>query len=161
MANVIQSVGDFTAIFNSPLTLFGGTGLAGGGVGIPLQGFRLDDVFINTAQMLDNAKRVALVDGGTIALTNKIKAGQITINAAHMSNLYQDGDLPLICTMLQGAADSLGALLTISYGFNGMTCTVTFYSVIFVSCPPLILAGNDVPTYPCVFSYATYTTAIG
>lgn len=154
MANIIQSVGDFTATFLTPLGVFGGA--VGAPMAIPLQGFRLDDVFINTAQMIDNSKRVPLVDGGTIALTNRIKAGQVTINAAHISENYLDGDLPLICTMLQGVADSLGGILRITYGFNGQMTSIDFLSVILVSIPPLILAGNDVPTYPCVLSYADF-----
>jgi len=152
MANIIQTVGDFTAVLTHPM--LGGSLTSP--LSVALQGFRLDDVFLNTAQMIDNAKRVPLVDGGTIALTNAIRAGQLTINAAHISQNYLDGDLPLICSMLQSYADSVGGQLRISYGFNGGQASLTFIKVVMVSCPPIILAGNDVPTYPCVLSYADY-----
>jgi hypothetical protein len=147
--NTITTVGDFTAILAHPLIL--------GGVGLPLKGFKLEDMFIVGAQMVANTKRVLLANGDTLALTNAVTAGTLTIQALHISNNILDGDLPLLATQLQGLADNIGGLLTISRGFNGDRSFIVFTDVRLVSCPPITIAVNDSPSYTVVFSYGTYT----
>lgn len=146
--HIIQTVGDFTAILNHPLVA--------GGVSISLKGFKLDDTFVTAAQDMDNSKRIALVDQGTVAITNAMKMGKITFNAVRVSQNFLDGDLILIANLLQSLADNVGGLLRISYGFAGVTESVTFLGIALVSAPPLVLAGNDLPTYPIVFGYSDF-----
>jgi len=151
MAHVIQTVGNFTSIFSHPLILAAAQ--------ITLKGFKLEDTFVSAAQSMDNSKRIPLVDGGTIAITNAVLAGILTINALRVSKTMNiaDGDLPLIATTLQGLADSVGGTLTLSYGFLAATESITFHDVTVVSCPPIILAGNDVPVYPVMLGYSHFT----
>lgn len=148
MAHIIQTVGDFTAILNHPLIAAGAS--------ISMKGFKLDDTFVTTAQGMENSKRIALVDQGTVAITNAMKMGQLTFNAVRVSQNYLDGDVILIGTMLQGMADNIGGLIRITYGFAGLTESITFFGVTLVSVPPLTLAGNDLPIYPVVFGYSDF-----
>lgn len=148
--NVVQTVGDFTLTLIHPLIQ--------AGAAITLQGFLMDQEFLTTQQILDNVKRKVLVGGGTVALTNNVKAGDLTLNCIRISqtgNLL-DGDVVQIASYLQDVADSQGGLLRAVYGFNGANEAINFLSCLLKSGPPLKLAGNDVPVYPIVFSYGTY-----
>jgi hypothetical protein len=148
--NVVQTVGDFTLTLIHPLI--------GAGAAITLQGFLMDQEFLTTQQILDNVKRKVLVGGGTVALTNNVKAGELTLNCVQVSSTGNplDGDVPLIASILQDLADSQGGLLRAVFGFNGGNQAINFLSVLLKSSPPLKLAGNDVPVYPTVFSYGSY-----
>lgn len=146
--NTVQTVGDFTAVLVHPLI--------GGGTGLSLKGFKLDDTFVTTSQDMDNSKKIALVDQGTVTITNAMKMGKLTINAVRVSDDYLEGDLILVAGMLQSIADNIGGVLTLSYGFNGKTEKISFLGVTLVSAPPLHLAGNDLPTYTVVFGYADF-----
>ena len=147
--NSIQSTGNLTVTFVHPQIA--------GGAAITLQGFKLDQTFVDSAQMMDNSKRVALVGGGTAALTNAVKAGDLTFNCIRVSNNITDGDVPLIAQTLQSLGDSQGGVIRITYGFNGEMTATTFLFCTVKSCPPLKAAGNDLPDYAVVFSYATFT----
>lgn len=149
MGHSIQTTGNFTLTLNHPLIA--------GGTTITIQGAKLDQQFIDTAQMMDNTKRVALVGGGTAALTNAVKSGDLTVNCVRISDNMLEGDLPLIASTLQGLGDSQGGVIRATYGFNGGTEGITFLFCTVKSCPPLKLAGNDLPDYPIVFSYADFT----
>lgn len=156
--NTVQTVTNFTASLASTLlpNLDGSSNTAGDAIFVSLKGFKLDTTFLNMVQMMDNSKRVALVGGGTVAITNNVRAGTTTLNAVRTSSDMMKGDAVLIATYLQGMADSVGSLLTFGWGFGGAIETLELYGVTFVSCPPLILAGNDLPDYPIVFSYADF-----
>lgn len=151
--NSVQTVGDFVATFSHPNVL--------GGAQITLKGFKLEDTFISTAQAIDNSKLIPLVDGGTVSLTNPIRAGKLTINALRIQNALNpaSGDMILIASSLleAGVADSQGGTISFSFGFNGVQEKITFNTVTLVSCPPITLAGNDLPVYPVVWNYASFT----
>jgi len=151
--NSIQTVGDFTAVFSHPLIAPNGVP----GAQQVLKGFKLDDTFFTSGQLIENSKLVALVNGDTVTLTNTIKAGRLTINALRVGDTVESGDMIWIASLLQGAADNVGGMITISFGFNGAQETLSFLGVTLVSCPPIILAGNDLPPYPVVWNYGTYT----
>jgi hypothetical protein len=150
--NSVQTVGDFVCTFSHPLVPFGGVL----GAQKALKGFKLDDTFFSSGQLIENSKLVALVNGDTVTLTNAIKAGRLTINALRIGHSMDDGDMPLIATYLQGLADSTGGTISISFGFNGAQELITFHQVTLVSCPPIILAGNDLPPYPVVWNYGSF-----
>jgi hypothetical protein len=159
--NSIQTVGDFVATFSHAKVLSDASGNA---VPIPLHGFKLEDTFTSSAQAVENSKLVPLVDGGTVQLTNPIRAGRLTINAirtvsAASAVTAASGDIIVIANALQadGMADSVGGTIKFTYGFNGAQESITFNAVTLVSCPPLTLAGNDLPVYPVVFNYGSYT----
>lgn len=150
--NAVQTVGNFVATFSHPSVLDGAQ--------ITLKGFKLEDTFISTAQAIDNSKLIPLVDGGTVTITNPIRAGKLTINALRITNALTpaSGDMVLIASALQeaGVADSAGGTIKFSFGFNGVQETITFNTVTLVSCPPITLAGNDLPVYPVVWNYASF-----
>jgi hypothetical protein len=56
---------------------------------------------------------------------------------------------------LQGI-DSSGATISCSTSFNGVPFTLNLEGCTVVSCEPIRLAGNDVPTYNVVFNYHTW-----
>ena len=163
--NFVQTVGNFVATFTHPLIL--------GSTPITLKGFKLEDVFVHTDQLLDNSKMIPLVDGGTCTITNALLAGRLTINAMRVANpasggyvgqtftdLYS-GDLIIIANFLQALGDSVGGSLTLSYSVGadgvGSTAGITFNWITVARCPPAIIAGNDLPIYPVVFNYASFT----
>ena len=145
--NVVQSVGSFTATYaNSALSLLGGATIA-------MKGFKLEDTFVTSDQELDNAKNVPLVDGGVITLVNSQKAGRITINALHFSDDPLQGDITALGLALQDAALSVGGVIRFTSEFNGVVSAITFFNVTLARVPPIMIAGNDIPTYPVVFAY--------
>jgi hypothetical protein len=162
--NFVQTVGNFAASFLHPLVL--------GGTPITLKGFKLEDVFVHTDQLLDNSKMIPLVDGGTCTITNALLAGRLTINALRVANpasggytgqSFTDlsGDLILIANFLQALGDWTGGSLTLSFsvGASGVGSTegITFNAVTVARCPPAIFAGNDLPVYPVVLNYTSFT----
>jgi hypothetical protein len=161
--NFVQTVGNFNAAFSHPLVL--------AGAAINLKGFKLEDVFIHTDQLMDNSKMIPLVDGGTVTITNSVLAGRITINALRVGNpqsggfsgqTFSDlsGDFILISNFLQALGDNVGGTLTLSWGvgISGQQATakISFNTVTVARCPPAIIAGNDLPVYPIVLNYASF-----
>ena len=161
--NMVQTVGNFIASFSHPLVA--------AGAAISLKGFKLEDVFVHTDQLMDNSKLIPLVDGGTVTITNAMLAGRVTINALRVGNpasggfigtSFSDlsGDLVLIANFLQALGDNTGGTLTLSWGIGitgqQATAKITFSAVTVARCPPAIIAGNDLPVYPVVLNYASY-----
>ena len=161
--NMVQTVGNFLATFSHLL-------ISSGAI-ISLKGFKLEDVFIHTDQLMDNSKLIPLVDGGTVTITNSMLAGRVTINALRVGNpasggfigtSFSDlsGDLILIANFLQALGDSTGGTLTLSWGIGiagqQATAKIAFSGVTVARCPPAIIAGNDLPVYPVVLNYASY-----
>ena len=162
--NMVQTVGNFVASFTHPLIL--------SGAAVTLKGFKLEDVFVHSDQLLDNSKMIPLVDGGTVTITNAVLAGRLTINAMRVGNpasggysgtSFTDtsGDLILIANFLQALGDNVGGTLTLSWGIgiSGQQATskISFNTVTIARCPPAIIAGNDLPVYPVVMNYASFT----
>lgn len=146
--NTVQTVGNFSASFVHPLIA--------GGAAITLQGFKLEETFLTTAQQVMNSKIIPTVGGGSSTLTNQVKVGKLTINCMRVSDNILDGDVPLICQALQNVADSTGGALRLSWQINGQVTAITF-QIFLESCPPIIMAGNDLPDYPAVFNYSTFS----
>ena len=150
-ANTVQTVGDLVVTLQHPNV--------NAGAATTLTGFKLADTFLDAVQEMDNSHKIALVGGGSITITNILKMGKITLNGLRtqgQSVLASTGDLILCSQQMQGGADASGGLLTVSYSGQGGLQTYTFYTLTLISVPALKLAGNDAPTYPCVFGYATY-----
>ncbi len=149
--HTIQSVGGFTAIFQHPLIL--------AGAAIAWSGFKLEEAFIETEPDMENSKRVYLVDGGSAALTNTIRGGTLTINAVRKSQKLADGDIILIAQTLQALGDSQGGMVRFTIPMDGDTLAYSLLGLTVKKVPPIKLAGNDVSTYPVVWSYADYVNA--
>ena len=148
--NTVQSTGSFSMAIANPNV--------NGGIGMTVKGIKLDGTFITSAQDIDNSKRIALVDGGTAALTNAIRMGKLTVTAMRVGTIA-NGDLLAYADSLKQIADSIGSTITVSYQLNGLTRTFSFLFSTLVSAPPLIIAGNDLPDYSVIFSYADYSVS--
>ena len=146
--NTVQSIGNFTLSFVHPI--------ATGGATVTLKGFKMEGDILNMQQLLMNAKVVPLTGGDTITLTNNVKAGKLTINATSTDGKALGGDLVALCDLLQTIPDASGGVMVASWSANGATRTRTLLAVCHESHPPLILQGNDVPTYACTFTYGDY-----
>jgi hypothetical protein len=149
--HTIQSVGGQTVTIQHPLVA--------GGAAISLKGFKLEENFLDSNQLIDNVKRVVLSNGDTAALTNNITAGDLTINAVRVSDNYLDGDVILIAQMLQQLGDSVGGVIRITIPMDGKVISITYWGVVVKSVPSVKLAGNDVVTYPVVLSYGGFSNS--
>ena len=152
--NTIQTVGGFNPTFTHHLLNAGGQ--------FSLKGFKLEDVFVHTDQLMDNSKMIPLVDGGVCVITNAMLAGRITINCLRVGLSTLDpgcmyGDLILAANFLQAVGDSYGGTLALNYTVNGNPVQIQFLGVTVARCPPAIIAGNDLPVYPVVLNYCSYT----
>jgi hypothetical protein len=150
MANTTQSVGKFTATLSHPLL--------NGGASVSLSGFKLDSTFISTAQNSENSKRVPLVDNTTAGLTNSQTSGRITWTCTRKGAIT-DGDVIRVSQALVAAGDSVGGTLTVVTSLNGNDEKTIFYNCTVASCPPLVLAGNNVPDYTIIWDYASFTVS--
>ena len=146
--NTVQTVGNLTISFMHPLISLGAA--------ITLKGFKMEGDLVTTTQMMMNSKIVPLIGGDTATLTNNVKAGKLTMNAVRTSGLTTSGDIVAICDLLQSLPDSSGGVMIFSWSQNSATVTKIFIAVTHESHPPLIIQGNDIPTYACTFNYADY-----
>lgn len=149
----VQSVGasDLSLVFSHPVLI-----VAGYAAALSLTGFKLEGQFVGTEQLLDNSKVVPLLNGDTISITNTNRSGTISFNCTRASGTIEKGDIVAIANKLQELGDNTGGTLIISFGFNGATFKVTFFSVTVRSAPPLLLSGNDVPDYSVKLNYGGY-----
>lgn len=164
MQHGVQSVGQLTislyhpylkALYNKDTTAY--KGLSAGS--IDLTGFKLEDTVISTDTQLDNAKLVPMLNGDTMTLTNANKSGTITFAATRTSAGVAGGDIVAIADFIRSQGDSVGGELTIKWYMNGQLKEMKFYKVCVKKCPPLMYAGNDLPSYGVSFTFATYSDA--
>ena len=123
----VQSVGDFTAVLQHPNVL--------GGVAIALTGFKVDGTLLDGAQLMDNSKVIALVNGDTVTITNTVRAGTLTWTCIPTSFDPVDGDIVAISQLLQNVGDNIGGVLRVSFGLNGKTFSFTFSAVTMKKVP--------------------------
>ena len=124
--------------------------------GVYLTGFKLEDVAIRTAGMLQNAKLIPMLNGDTMTLTNSNKSGVMTIACTRTAAGVLGGDLVAIADFVRSQGDSIGGTLTVSWSRNGEDKQIVFKKVCVQDCPPLEYAGNDLPDYGVKLTYATY-----
>lgn len=148
----VSAVGNFTATLinlSTSLTLLN--------TSIPIRGIKLETTFLQSSQMIDTSKRVPLIDGSTAALVNAVTAGVLTFRCLRVGATVQSGDLVMISSYIQKIGDQLGSTIVITYTFNGVLETWTFYACTLIRVPPLGLAGNDLFEYEISFSYDDYS----
>lgn len=143
--NSVQSVGNSTYSWNHPVI--------NGGVAINIAGIKLEAQYFKARQMVDNSKVVLLVDGSAITLTNVAQAGMFTMTVVDTGLSIVQGNLVEIARTLQQLGDSQGGQLRVATSFNGQTQAITFIGVTLKVFDTLLLAGNDIPEYPCEFNY--------
>lgn len=146
----VQGLGDFTATLVHPNVAAGAS--------ISLKGFKVEAMMLDGAQLLDNSKVIALVNGDTVTLTNTIRAGTLTWTCVPTSFDPATGDIVAISQLLQQIGDNVGGTLRVTFGLNGATFAITFTGVTVKKVPPVKLAGNDVPDYSVEWNYGDFTT---
>lgn len=155
----VECVGRVSFLFKHPileaLAKKGGqySGLAGG---VYLTGFKLEDVAINTSSMLANAKLIPMLNGDTMTLTNSNKSGTMTISCTRTAAGIAGGDLVSIADFIRSQGDSTGGTLEVSWTRNSEPKKITFQKVCIQDCPPIMYAGNDLPSYGVKLTYATF-----
>lgn len=127
--------------------------------GVYLTGFKLEEVFIRTQGMIKNAKLIPLLNGDTMTLTNTNKSGTLTIACTRTAAGITGGDLVSIADFIRSQGDSSGGSLQVSWTRNGKPKRLDFKTVCVEECPPLQLAGNDLPSYGVMLTYASYHDA--
>ncbi|ADX42553.1 hypothetical protein [Tetrasphaera phage TJE1] len=143
--NSVQGVGNSTYSWSHPVV--------NAGVSINIAGIKLEAQYFKARQMVDNSKVVLLVDGSAITLTNTAQAGSFTMTVVDTGLDITDGNLVAIARYLQQVGDSQGGQLRVATSFNGQTKAITFIGVTLKVFDTLLLAGNDIPEYPCEFNY--------
>jgi hypothetical protein len=148
----VQSVGDFTASFTHPLI--------NGGAVTSLTGFKMEGDIVNTAQLMDNSKVIPLLNGDSITITNNNTSGTATFSACKLTGDTTKGDVTAIASALQKIGDNVGGTLRLSFGMNGGTYSMTFVTCTVKTCPPLKVAGTDIPDYAVEFNYADFLPGV-
>lgn len=124
--------------------------------GVYLTGFKLESTSVRTESQLDNAKLIPMLNGDTMTLTNANKSGTLTFACTRTAAGITGGDIVAICDFIRTNGDNSGGTLTISWYLNSKQRAIVFDSVCVKRCPPLLLAGNDLPDYDTQLTYATF-----
>ena len=168
LKQTIQNVGNFSILYTSA-ALGSVAGLTVNGVSykgitrnsdksgsVYLTGFKLESVMVSAEQQIDNSKVIPLVNGDSITITNLCKAGILTFTAARTAAGLAGGDAVSVFDFVRSQGDD-GGTLEISWRMNAKDHKIIFSGVCVQRCPPLNLAGNDVPEYPITLTYSNYS----
>ena len=168
LKQTIQNVGNFSILYTSA-ALGSVAGLTVNGVSytgitkntdqsgsVYLTGFKLESVMVSAEQQIDNSKIIPLVNGDSITITNLCKAGILTFTASRTAAGLNGGDAVSVFDFVRSQGDD-GGTLEISWRMNGKDHKIIFSGVCVQRCPPLAMAGNDVPEYPITLTYSNYS----
>ena len=168
LKQTIQNVGNFSILYTSS-TLGSISGLtindvsykgitknSDGSGSVYLTGFKLESVMVSAEQQIDNSKVIPLVNGDSITLTNLCKAGTLTFTASRTAAGLNGGDAVSVFDFVRSQGDD-GGTLEISWRMNATDHKIIFSGVCVQRCPPLALAGNDVPEYSITLTYSNYS----
>lgn len=155
----VESIGNVVITIKHPLLLrlgqaSGYESLNSGS--IALTGFKLESTFLTTDQSLDNSKIIPLLNGDTMSLTNSNKSGSITFACTRTAAGITGGDMIAIFDYIRSQGDSYGGSLFVNWVLNAIPREIEFKAVTVAKCPPITLAGNDLPDLSVVLNFATY-----
>ena len=168
LKQTIQNVGNFSILYTSStlgsvagktvngVTYSGVTLNSDGSGSVYLTGFKLESVMVSTEQQIDNSKVIPLVNGDSITITNLCKSGTLTFTASRTAAGLNGGDAVSVFDFVRSQGDDGGAL-EIAWRMNGKDHKIIFSGVCVQRCPPLALAGNDVPEYSITLTYSNYS----
>lgn len=169
LKQTIQNVGNFSILYTSSalgsvagktvneVTYSGVTSNTADGSGsVYLTGFKLESVMVSAEQQIDNSKVIPLVNGDSITITNLCKSGTLTFTASRTAAGLNGGDAVSVFDFVRSQGDD-GGTLEIAWRMNGKDHKIIFSGVCVQRCPPLTLAGNDVPEYPITLTYSNYS----
>lgn len=144
--HTIIAAGQFTVTLTHPLW--------NDGTPTTIEGFRQEGQMVQSQQLMDSSKIVALANGNTLTITNSNGAGSLTFNVVKTATV---GDMAKIANFLKKAGDSVGGTIRITQEINGVTDGTTFSACTVKSCPPLNIQGNDAADYQVVWNYGEST----
>lgn len=150
--HAVQAVGDVTITYQHPSI--------NGNNPITLKGFKLQQQFLDAEQAVDNSVIIPILGGGSIQLTNTNLSGTITFNCTRVDSADNSGDIVNVAQQQQQLADSIGATITVTFGFNGAVFNIEFIKCTVKRCPPIKLAGNDAPDYSVQFNYGRWNLPV-
>lgn len=120
---------------------------------------KLDGEFFNATPDMDSCKKVVMIDGSVITITNNLMAGELTLPLVPTSGLVSRGDGIEAFNLIRSVGDSIGGVLGVTRRVGDIALTDVYYGVTVKSMPHRVLAGNDVPVYNTVLSYAGWFQA--
>ena len=168
LKQTIQNVGNFSILYTAAalgsvaglivngVSYTGITKNADGSGSVYLTGFKLESILVSTEQQIDNSKLVPLVNGDSITITNLCKSGTLTFTASRTAAGLNGGDAVSVFDFVRSQGDD-GGTLEISWRMNGKDHKIIFSGVCVRRCPPLVMAGNDVPDYSITLTYSNYS----
>ena len=168
LKQTIQNIGNFSILYTSSalgsvagktvngVSYSGITSNSDGSGSVYLTGFKLESVMVSAEQQIDNAKVIPLVNGDSITITNLCKSGILTFAASRTAAGLKGGDAVSVFDFVRSQGDD-GGTLEIAWRMNGNDHKIIFSGVCVQRCPPLTLAGNDVPEYSITLTYSNYS----
>lgn len=120
---------------------------------------KLEGRFFEANPNQDSAKQVALVDGSTVTICNRLLNGTITMPVVRTTGLVATGDFIACCQLIKSEGDSVGGLLYKTDFINGKSLTKLYYGVTVQKCPDDVSEGNDVAVYNIQLLYAGWIEA--
>ena len=117
---------------------------------------KLDDTFFEAKPSQDASKQVVMVDGSTVAVTNSMLNGTMSIRAVRTTNKVASGDFVAALQLIVAAKDSVGGTVLRTKFINGEAHSRLYYGVSVKSVPHDIDMGLDVPVYLCELYYAGF-----
>jgi hypothetical protein len=115
---------------------------------------RLNEEFFSAEPDQDSSFQEVLVDGSTITITNHLLNGSANLRVLSTSGFVGTGDFIAALQLVQASKDTVGGTLTVIQDINGRRRVTIFWGVSVKRVPHLKIAGNAVPVYPAVLSYA-------
>jgi hypothetical protein len=115
---------------------------------------RLNDEFFRAEPDQDASLQEVLVDGSTIAITNHLLNGTMTLRVLSTTGFVGTGDFLAALDLIQASKDTVGGTFTVIQDINGKRRVTIFWGVTVKRKPHLILAGNAVPIYQVSLLYA-------
>ena len=117
---------------------------------------KLDDTFFEAKPTQDSSKQVVMVDGSTVAITNSMLNGIMTIRAVRTTGKVASGDFVAALQLIVASKDSVGGTLLRTKFINGEAHSRLYYGISVKSVPHDIDVGLDVPVYACELYYAGF-----
>lgn len=117
---------------------------------------KLDDTFFEAKPTQDSSKQVVMVDGSTVAITNSMLNGIMTVRAVRTTGKVASGDFVAALQLIVASKDSVGGTLLRTKFINGEAHSRLYYGISVKSVPHDIDVGLDVPVYACELYYAGF-----
>jgi hypothetical protein len=121
---------------------------------------KLAETFLSAQPNQDSSSQVILVDGSTVAITNHILNGTLSLPVIRTTGKVSSGDFVAALQLIVSSKDSVGGTLIRTVFMNGEAHTRLYYGVTVKKIPHDIIMGLDVPVYQCELYYSGFIDSI-